>query len=151
MKAVRFSTLLLLPMLMALAACQTKLSTTVSGPVTTSLEMNSVTIIDRDLQQIRVTPFTKQQYRYGKVAVESMGMAPTPTGTQEVWATFTNLTDYPQTLQVRARFYDKDKRPVEEYSAWKRLTLPGKGNDTFKTMSISNQAAYFYVEAKEAQ
>lgn len=149
MKAMRLP-ILLLSIPLALSACQSKLSTTKTGPATTTLEMNSVTIIDKNLEQIRVTPFTKRQYSYGKVAIESMGMAPMPTGTQEVWVSFTNLTDYPQTLQVRARFYDKAKRPVEAYSAWKRLTLPGKASDTYKEMSISNQAAYFYVEAKEA-
>lgn len=149
--AFRPLALLAAPLLLALAACTTPTSLPQkSGLSTTSLEMNSVKIIDRKLVESWYTPLTRREYGYGKVSIESMGMAPTPTGTQEIWVTFTNLTDYPQNLQVRARFFDKDKRPIEDYSAWKRVPMPPKGAVTYKEMSLTPAAAYFYVEAKEA-
>ncbi len=149
--AIRNSLCLVAPVVLALAGCQAPQAPHHKvGTSTTALDMDSVTIIDRNLMETRHTPFTKKQYAYGKVGIESMGKAPTATGTQEVWVTFSNYTDHPQNLEVRARFYDSNKRPVEEYSAWKRVHLPPKSNDTFKEMSVSNQAAYFYVEAKES-
>lgn len=148
---LRTSLLLAAPALLALGGCTTPATLPQkSGLSTTTLEMNSVRIVDRKLVESWYTPFTRREYGYGKVSIESMGMAPTPTGTQEIWVTFTNLTDYPQNLQVRARFFDKDKRPIEDYSAWKRVHMAPKGASTYKTMSLTPAAAYFYVEAKEA-
>lgn len=118
------------------------------GIATTGLQMNSVNVIDRRILTIRKTVLG-EQYDYGKVLVESSGAARTETGTLAVHTTLQNLTDHPQTLQARARFYDESKFPIEDFSAWQRLNLPPKGVATYREMSLSNRAAFFYIEVKE--
>ena len=122
-----------------------------SGVSPTALEMNSVTIIDNKLLESKKKAFSNQEYGYGKIHIESTGTAQTATGTQEVWVTFTNLTDFPQNIEAHVRFYDKNKRPIEAYSAWKRVLLAPKGTGTYQESSLSDAAAYFYVEVREAQ
>lgn len=120
------------------------------GLVGTQLAMNSVNVIDKKLLDTRKTVLG-QQYNYGKILVESTGASRTETGNLGVYATIENLTDYPQALQARTRFYDESKVPAEDFSAWQRVMLPPRGTGTYKESSLNNRAAYFYIEIKEAQ
>lgn len=118
------------------------------GPQATQAAMNSVTIIDRTLAENR--SYRGQEYSYGKIRIESSGGARTATGTLEAWATVQNLTDHPQQLQARTRFFDENKRPLENYSAWQRFSLAPKSLATYKESSLSPAAAFYYVEVSEA-
>lgn len=120
------------------------------GSQDTQLAMNSVNVVDQNMLQLRRADGFGV-YSYGKIKIESAGGARTATGTLEAWTTLQNLTDYPQTLQLRTRFFDAAKRPIEDYSAWQRLALPAKGTGLYKESSLSNAAAYYYIEVKEAQ
>lgn len=120
------------------------------GLQSTQLNLNSVNVIDRNILQVRKT-LTGQQYDYGKILVESSGASRTATGTLAVFTTLENLTDHPQALQVRTRFYDEGRAPIEDFSAWQRLDLPPRSIGTYRESSLSNRAAFFYVEVKEGQ
>lgn len=120
------------------------------GSQDTQLAMNSVNVVDQNMLKLRRAD-GYGVYSYGKIKIESAGGARTATGTLEAWTTVQNLTDYPQTLQLRTRFFDAAKRPIEDYSAWQRLSLPAKGTGLYKESSLSNTAAYYYIEVKEAQ
>ncbi len=140
-------------MIGALAACvQTPVKPVPQsvGTTQTQLQMNSVNVIDKRLLEIRKT-VAGEQYNYGKILVDSTGAARTETGTLAVYTTLENLTDFPQVIQARTRFYDENKFPIEDFSAWQRLTLPQRGTGTYKEMSLSSRAAFFYIEVREAQ
>lgn len=119
-------------------------------PTQTQLAMNSVNVIDRNMREKRRAD-GYGVYEYGKIKVESAGGGRTATGTLEAWTTIQNLTDHPQTVQLRTRFFDEGKRPIEDYSAWQRVSLPPKGTGLYKESSLSSAAAFYYIELKEAQ
>lgn len=120
------------------------------GTSTTQLQMNSVNVIDRRMLEVRKT-INGEQYNYGKILVESSGASRTETGTLAVYTTIENLTDFPQAIQARTRFYDENRAPVEGFSAWQRIILPARGVDTYREMSLTDRAGFFYIEIKEAQ
>lgn len=138
--------------MMLMAGCvQAPLNTPqLVGSQDTQLAMNSVNVVDKNMLQLRRAD-GYGVYSYGKIKIESAGGARTATGTLEAWTTLQNLTDFPQTLQLRTRFFDAARRPIEDYSAWQRVVLPAKGSGLYKESSLSNAAAFYYIEVKEAQ
>jgi hypothetical protein len=120
------------------------------GPQDTQLAMNSVNVIDRVMLEKKRTD-AHGVYDYGKIRIESSGGARSATGTLEAWTTIQNLTDHPQTVQLRTRFFDAAKRPVEDYSAWQRVSLPPKGTGLYKEFSLGTAAAFYYIELKGAE
>ena len=120
------------------------------GTSITELAMNSVNVIDRKMLEQRKT-ILGTQYDYGKISIGATGASRTATGTLSVHTTIENMTDHTQTLQGRTRFYDENRSPIEDFSAWQRITLPARGSGTYREMSLSNKAGFFYIELKEAQ
>lgn len=120
------------------------------GTSITELAMNSVNVIDRKMLEQRKT-ILGTQYDYGKISIGATGASRTETGTLSVHTTIENMTDYTQTLQGRTRFYDANRTPIEDFSAWQRITLPPRGTGIYREMSLSDKAGFFYIELKEAQ
>lgn len=87
-----------------------------------------------------------------KIAVEGTNSRRTATQTLEVWAELRNRTDYPLMLECRVRWYDATKAPVDEPSAWQRITLEPNGLAVYKEFSTAIYGiSYYYIEIREAR
>ena len=106
-----------------------------------TLQMNRVVIVDRNLQ-------TEQS---SKLAVERAGAASTPTGTMKVFATIRNRTTFPQQIEARVQFFDRNKIPVEGPSAWERIFLDPQSIGNYVTSSARSDVSHYYVEIREAR
>lgn len=103
-----------------------------------SARLNNAGIIDDSL-------------RY-KIAVEATNSRRTATQTLEVWAELRNRTDYPLVLECRVRWYDKDRAPADEPSAWQRLFLDPNSIGVYRESSTKvHELAYYYIEIREAK
>lgn len=120
------------------------------GNSDTQLALNSVNVIDKNLMERRRLD-SGVEYDFGKIRIESSGTARTATGTLEAWTMVQNLTDYPLYLQGHVRFLDAQRRPLENYSAWQRISLPPKGTALYKESSLSDAATYYFIELREGQ
>lgn len=152
----RFQLLLLsAAALLAASGCQ---STTYEGAMVgqkidspfapnATIHLNQVVMLDRELQDIP-GPSNKA----GKITVERHGGVRQPTGAMEVYATFRNRTNYPLQLECRTSFFGSQQEPVENASAWQRVSLPPLGVETFRGLSLGfNNIAAYYVEVREAR
>jgi hypothetical protein len=106
------------------------------------IQYDQVVILDKALQNSQ----------NGKIAVEAQGGRRSPTGTLSVLVQLRNRTDFPQTLEARAHFFDGGFAPVEKPSAWSRIPLEANGVGSFQESSLgSNSVAHYYVEIREAR
>lgn len=126
------------------------------NPYSAGIRMNSVSILDKDLQKWYVFENTitgsVERGKKGKIAVESTGSRRTPTGTVEAWAVLRNRTDFDLQVQGRVQFFDKTKAPVEGPTAWQRVFLPANSVSHFKELSINvMDVAYYYIEIREGR
>lgn len=138
-------------MLAALAAgLQGCVQSVKPNPNPAPIQMDSVVVIDKSLQdKIVIRPFGNQARDYNKILVEEAGTARTATGTLEVWVMLRNLTDHPLTLRAHTRFFDDNRRPLEEYSSWQQVQIAPKGSATYKELSTSQAATRYYIEVQE--
>ena len=84
-----------------------------------------------------------------KISVQQSGGERTATGTLKVWCQLRNRTDFPQKIQARTLFYDKDKRPLDDQPMWKDIFLAPNSMELYNAYSLSTQARYYYIEIKE--
>ena len=120
------------------------------------VRMNSVVILDRDLQVTYVNENsmtgTKEYGHASKIAVESSGARRTPTGTAEVWTLLRNRTNFPQQLECNVQFFDKSGMPVEGPTAWQRLVLPPNGVGSYKEFSTNTiEGVNYYIQIREGR
>jgi len=124
------------------------------------IQYNSVVILDKSLQDMSYNNKkflfwqTKEEDKrnVGKIAIESTNSRRTPTGTLEVWAVIRNRTNYPLQIEGRTTYFDKDKVPCEEPTAWQRLFLQPNSVNTYKELSIKiNEVNYYYIEIREGK
>ena len=125
------------------------------------IQLNSVVIIDKSLQDWRGKVFDPPEMEYiwpqekhkrSRLAVESTNARRTATGTLEVFAVLRNRTDRPMQLEGRAHFFDKDEVPCEKPSAWQRMYLPPQSVAMYKERSTNiYDVAYYYVEIREGR
>jgi len=125
--------------------------------------MNTVNIIDKSLQDWHARQYKpwwsqifgsgpKPSAKYAKVAVESTNSRRTPTGTLEVWAVIRNRTDHPLQIEGRTQFFDASQAPIENPTAWQRVSLPPNSVATYKECSTRvHDVAYYYIEIREAR
>lgn len=107
------------------------------------LRMNSVVILDPQLQQIEGP---------GKIAVENTGSTRTETGTLEVWATLRNRTNYPLQIEGRTNFFTENEAPIDTPTAWSRVFLPELGTGVYKAKStLIHGIKYYMIELREGR
>ena len=103
----------------------------------TQIRWNSVALLDLSIKN--------------KIFVEATNSRRTPTGTLEVWAVLRNRTDYPLQLEARTAFYDVDKAPVEEPTAWQRIYLTSNATVHYKTSSTLVDIGFYNIEIREGR
>lgn len=126
------------------------------SPYSAGIRMNSVAILDRELQNWYVYEKTLigsvEHGKKGKIAVESTGARRSPTGTVEAWAVLRNRTDYNLQLEGRVQFFDKNKAPVEGPTAWQRVFLPANAVSNYKELSTNvMDVGFYYIEIREGR
>ncbi len=73
-----------------------------------------------------------------------------PSGKVQVWTRLQNCTDYPLQAELRTHFYDQLQAPAEPDTAWTRLYLPPRSQQTYSTTSLeTTRAALYYIEVRE--
>ncbi|CAH0280893.1 hypothetical protein SRABI118_03773 [Massilia sp. Bi118] len=103
---------------------------------------DQVVILDKSLQSATA----------GKIAIENQGTRRTATGTLNVIVQVRNRTDFPQTIEARASYFDAGFAPTEKPSAWNRLYLPPNAVATYQESSMgAANVAHYYVEIREAR
>lgn len=129
------------------------------------IRMNSVVIVDKALQSWETRTITHypawlsifsrgspENDKYSKIAVENTNARRAQTGTVQAWAVFRNRTDHPLTLECRTQFFDRQKAPVEEPTAWQRVHLPQQSVASYKEHSTHvMDVGYYYIEVREAR
>jgi hypothetical protein len=109
------------------------------------IQMNTVGIVDAGL--VSSGPFSGK----GRIAVSSTNARRTATGTLEARAHVRNCTAEPIQLEARALFFDEDKFPVEEPTAWTRIFLPTNSAVSYQALSANDRkVAFYYLELREA-
>ena len=62
-----------------------------------------------------------------------------------------NRTDFVQQIEARTQYFDTVGVPVEEPTAWTRLTLDPNSIRAYKELSThTSDVAHYYVEIREA-
>jgi hypothetical protein len=120
---------------------------------------NSVAIIDKSLQdwshprkKFLFWEVEESEKNVGKIAAESTNSRRTSTGTLEVWAVIRNRTNYPLQIEGRTTFFDRDKVPCEEPTAWQRLYLQPNSAVTYRDFSTKlHEVNYYYIEIREGR
>jgi len=87
----------------------------------------------------------------GKVAIQGSGWQETDTGTAQVWVQIRNRTDYYLQLQCRTQFYDAQKAPLGQPSAWQRVMASPNAITTYRENSTHQGPGYYYVEIREGR
>ncbi|MCH7623598.1 MAG: hypothetical protein IIB46_05900 [Nitrospinae bacterium] len=139
-------------------------------PLEPGIRMNSVNIIDTSLYSemvgatycdgVQIAP-TTQEVNAGqpgsvvtrfKISVQQTQSDRTGAGTMQVWTILRNHTNFPLQIEGRTQFFDSEKTPVEEMTAWQRVHLPPKGIGTYKVSSTrKDEVNYFYTEIREGR
>lgn len=123
------------------------------------IRYNSVGILDKSLQDWSYRPkkflfweVEESERNIGKIAVESTNSRRTQTGTLEVWTVIRNRTNHPLQIEGRTTFFDRDKVPCEEPSAWQRVFLQPNSVATYKDSSTKvHEVNYYYIEIREGR
>lgn len=129
----------------------------VEGAEFARLRMNSVAILDRDLQNWYVyeMPIGKKLVEHGKagkIAVERTDSRRTATGTLETYALLRNRTNHDLQIEGRVQFFDQSEAPVEGPTTWQRLMLPANSVATYKEFStLVDGINYYYIEIREGR
>ncbi len=97
---------------------------------------NAVTFLD---------PTMERQF-----TVEANGARRSPTNTLEVYFTIRSRADAPTRLTARARFFDAEKRPLEE-TRFSEFFLDPRGLKNQSILSTSAAAAYYIVEVQRTR
>ena len=97
------------------------------------MEMNSVYLLD---------PALKRDF-----TVEANGARRSPTNTLEAYITLRSRVDQPARLIARARFFDAQKRPLEE-SQWSTLFLDRRGLKDYAVLSTKSDATFYLIEVQ---
>jgi hypothetical protein len=104
----------------------------------TEMPLNSVSITDYNV--------------VNKLFVRQVSAQRTQTGTVRVVSQIINCTDYPLNIEARTQFYDQAQSPSEPVSAWKRLNIAPRTNNTYSESSLGTKNVAFYmVELKETR
>lgn len=123
------------------------------------IRYNSVGILDKSLQdwsyprkKFLFWEVEENRRNVGKIAVESTNSRRTPTGTLEAWAVIRNRTNYSLQIEGRTTFFDRDKVPCEEPTAWQRVFLQPNSVATYKDSSTKiHEVNYYYIEIREGR
>jgi hypothetical protein len=125
------------------------------------IRYNTVVILDKSLENWNGKVFDPPLLEYfwpqekkkrSKIAVESTNSRRTETGTLEAWAILRNRTDHDLQLEGRTQFFDADKAPAENPTAWQRIFLPPQSVATYKDSSTKiDGIGYYYVEIREGR
>jgi hypothetical protein len=123
------------------------------------IRYNSVGILDKSLQdwsyprkKFLFWEVEEDERNVGKIAVESTNSRRTATGTLEAWAVIRNRTNNPLQIEGRTTYFDKDKVPCEEPTAWQRLFLQPNSVGTYKDFSTKvHEVNYYYIEIREGR
>lgn len=121
------------------------------------IRMNSVAILDRDLQkwvvhQENEISATNEAAKSGKIALESTGARRSQTGTIEAWALLRNRTNKPLHIEGRVQFFDKSQAPLEGPTAWQRIILPPNSISAYREFSTDAlNVSFYYIEIREGQ
>jgi hypothetical protein len=162
--------MLLLAAAFVLSGCEEDVSRRWEGPAPgvkvddptqpyATIRYNTAVILDKSLQDWSYKPKkflfweTEEDRRnVGKIAVESTGSKRTPTGTLEAYAVIRNRTNYPLQIEARTTYFDQDKVPCEQPTAWQRVFLQPNAVNTYKECSTKVQeVAYYYIEIREGR
>jgi len=84
------------------------------------------------------------------IAVEATNSRRTASNTLEVWAEVRNRETSRRSIAVRARFYDKNRAPIET-TRWSPMFVAPLSVTTYKTAATDLDAVYYYVEIREAE
>lgn len=140
-------------------------------PLEPGIRMNAVNIIDTSLYYemvgatycdgVQIAAPSTQQVNAGqpgsvvsrfKISIQQTQSDRTETGTMQVWTILRNHTNFPLQIEGRTQFFDSEKTPVEEMTAWQRVQLPPKSIGTYKVRStLKDKAKYFYIEIREGR
>lgn len=123
------------------------------------IRYNNVAIIDKSLQdwsnpknKFLFWDTDESKKNYGKISVESTNSRTTETGTLEAWAILRNRTDYPLQIEGRITFFNADKVPCEDPTAWQRVYLQPNAVEKFSGFSTkTGEVLYYYIEIREGR
>lgn len=90
-------------------------------------------------------------YLADKVAIERNAWSRSATGTVQVVAMLRNRTDYPQVIELQTMFFDQNKMPLGNPSTWEKVFLQPQAFANYSCLSTDVDAAYFYVQIREAK
>lgn len=124
-----------------------------------AIQYNSVAIIDKSLQdwsnpknKFLFWDTDESKKNYSKLSVESTNSRRSDTGTLEAWAVLRNRTNHPLQVEGRITFFDRDKVPCEEPSAWQRVYLQPNSVGKYSESSMeTHDVSYYYIEIREGR
>lgn len=116
-----------------------------------STPMDSVALLDDALAADGKFMFTDvEAWRDRGISIEQHAARRTPTGSMETLVMVRNRLDAPLALELRTTFYDRDSIATGSASEWQVLSLPPKGTDRYREVSLEPNAAHYYVEVRLA-
>lgn len=109
--------------------------------------MDSVVLLDKDLDQPSVIPFMIIDK---VISVERHGSRKSPTGGLQALVLLRNRTDEPVSVEARTTFFDGSKFATGRPSAWVPINLPPQGMEQYQESSLELAAAHYNVEVRRA-
>ena len=101
------------------------------------------------------TPFNTVQigdpWIASNISVGNSGGRRSPTGTLEVFAILKNKSGRPVSFEARARFFEENGMPLDEDSAFERVSISPRGTGTFRALSMTPAARHYVIEVRAAQ
>ena len=118
-----------------------------AAPVT----MNSIVFVDHSLNNQTTKSIFGFEYftKNIRVSVQRSGIKPSDTGLPEVWVMLKNHSSSAVQLEGRVQFFDQDKSPSENMSAWQRVYVPANSTVVYKEFAIKRTSSYYQIEFRE--
>ena len=116
-----------------------------------SIKMNSIVFIDHSLNKKTTRSILGFEYFTEdiRVSVQRSGIRPSPTGQAEVWVMLKNHSSSAVQVEGRVQFFDQDKAPSEDMTAWQRVYVPAYGTVAYKELAINRGSSYYQIEFRE--
>lgn len=148
MRGARRTSILLAVSLLPVLGCMTLLHAP-RGSVrsTDPIPLDTVVVLDKRLEAWVIYPI----WWKGKLSVDQTWAERTEAGGLMVAAIVRNLTEKDQTLRVRTRFLDDQRREVEPATAWKTVFLAPRTFETYRAFSVGyDEIQHYYIEVRQA-
>jgi hypothetical protein len=121
--------------------------------VVNPIQMGEVVFVDHTLNRTETERswFRSRKDTTVRVTVVDAELLRQTSGFARVTALFRNHTDFPQVIEVRAQFFDDERRLTEDFTRWQRIVLPANAVQDYAANSINTSTTQYRLEVREAQ